>query len=42
MPEGIMYNAVEAPKGEFGTILASSHNATKLIDVIYVPQVFII
>jgi NADH:ubiquinone oxidoreductase subunit D len=27
MPEGIMYNAVEAPKGEFGTLLAAYNNS---------------
>jgi len=30
IPEGILYSAVEAPKGEFGTLLASYQNNTKL------------
>jgi NADH dehydrogenase (ubiquinone) Fe-S protein 2 len=29
IPDGIMYNAVEAPKGEFGTLIASYNNGTK-------------
>ena len=29
VPEGILYTAVEAPKGEFGTLLASYQNNTK-------------
>jgi NADH dehydrogenase (ubiquinone) Fe-S protein 2 len=29
MPEGILYTSAEAPKGEFGTFLASYQNSTK-------------
>jgi NADH dehydrogenase (ubiquinone) Fe-S protein 2 len=29
MPEGLLYTSVEAPKGEFGTLLASHRNDTK-------------